>query len=190
MLMRSFNKLLAAAAVVALLAPASAFASSISIAQQGTGLTNIVLPAAGPITIDVTLNADADGVSSLAFNLIGAPAASFTAFAIGPMTPLTPGSAGAGGVTGQDWGCFLAICATSQSGVVMSATFNIPQSGATIHIDPDFINSFFAFDNAGNDVAPTLLPNSVTVTVVPEPGTLMLLGSGLTGLLVFGRRKA
>jgi len=185
MLMRSFNKLLAAAAVVALLAPASAFASSISLAQQGTGLTNIVLLAAGPITIDVTLNADADGVAILAFDVVGAPGVSATPFALGPLSPLTPPAPGPTGVTSQDWGCFIAICATSTSGVVLTATFNVPQSGAVLTI----ANPYFA-NNANDDTGSFTSLGSVTVTVVPEPGTLMLLGSGLTGLLVFGRRKA
>jgi len=47
------------------------------------------------------------------------------------------------------------------------------------------VAAYVSFRNVGEAVSPTFL----ILTYAPEPGTLMLLGAGIAGLVAVGRRK-
>lgn len=74
-----------------------------------------------------------------------------------------------------------------------SQTFTLPWAQsfttftANLHFDaPQTIS--LEFENLSNDYIGALLDN-VEVTPVPEPGTVMLLGAGLFGLAIYGKRR-
>ena len=57
-------------------------------------------------------------------------------------------------------------------------------SGSVRLVTPIFIST----NIAGSSVIPAF--GFLTLHFVPEPGTLVLLGSGIAGLVAFGRRRA
>ena len=95
---------------------------------------------------------------------------------------------------GQYWFAVVPVCDTCDGRSFNSNTFGLNSVG-TSDLNLEYANSaYFGWDftNANNTNPPYVFPtfsNGVYVSDVPEPGSLMLLGSGILGGLGVVRRK-
>lgn len=77
-----------------------------------------------------------------------------------------------------------------------SGTFNLADitfTGIAEGVSDIFLNPLFMSDSDFNELSPDTIndatANVVSAAVVPEPGTVILLGAGLAGLAVWRRRR-
>ncbi len=95
---------------------------------------------------------------------------------------------------GQYWFAVVPVCDTCDGRSFNSNTFGLNSVG-TSDLNLEYANSAYFgwnFTNANNANPPYVFPafsNGVYVSDVPEPGSLMLLGSGILGGLGVLRRK-
>ena len=188
---------IASAIVVLGLTTAGAHASLIA---YGLTYTLSESATANPFTDQFTLNiagingpSDTEGgrygVQSFALNT---PSNFASAAAPSGFTELS-GGLNANGCNGKgDFYCFMAE--TTPTGPVLPANtsinyvFNVTLSSGTFSgYSPDFKINWDGTKNHYDLISETLTPTSGTP--VPEPGSLLLLGTGLVGLGLVGRRK-
>jgi len=135
----------------------------------GTAGTGTFAAMAGYLTITHTTGGAITPVV-IGFNAGGGPNGSFSPAALGLTGLALPGNAGV-----TPWSGNVAIDVAS---IVANAT------RAVLTLD----NDLYAYSEDGTDA--TLTKNSVVVSVVPEPGTLALLGGGLLALAIRGRGRS
>ena len=198
--MRLFTSLIAAVATV-LVAGAASAALNVSATQSGTGTYNsgdvitidIQLTTTGPEAValglraanydpNILTNATATVVPAVIFDF--GPGSGFG----GLNQTATPGEQAPGGPRpGWSVNLFQAVslaAAASAGPANFQVTF-IGQPGTT-SIDIGALSEYGDVYGGGDNVANNV---SLSITVIPEPGTALLMGLGLAGLTVAGRKE-
>jgi hypothetical protein len=197
------------AALVSMLGIASAAQSAVIIDFTSGGSSSIVASASSSITVDVFLTAtgatrvngytfsvsydsDVDGANSLVNFPTHAASASWTSG--GPGLSFDGGDGVIGSVMSVSTIFTPAADITAADGTVFigSIKFHVTNAVSTDGIDIDgcFNCDVYPIDfiSGAGDLTTTF--NGLAVNVVPEPTTASLLGLGLLGLTVAGRRRS
>lgn len=109
---------------------------------------------------------------------------------------LVPGGIDAGGCSGTgggfdcaDWVAVGAGIPIGFNGGILSWTFNQTINNGILFTDPLTSSIKARYVNSNGRKVGALVSENITLQQVPEPSTLHLLGSGLLGLVYFGRKR-
>ena len=155
--------------IAAVLAPRFSHAATIEASSLEVGL--------GVSVIDLILDPETASAGGWLVVLNG------TGLTIDSIAVVTPAGTDCGGLTSA--ASFDGQCASmplDSAAVVARVTIDATSVGGTLSLVSGYITDFNTFD----DIA--FVPG-VLVTVIPEPGTALLLMGGLTGLAMAGRRR-
>jgi len=158
-----------------------------------TAMVSLTADAAGVSSYGISLRFDSDFGDELNFVSVTELLTSPFAFNLTPGCDSTQESAGAQG--GHVFTCEAATLGTGLTSgasadifeIVFAVTGNVATDG--FDIQTGVFNTGFdgVFGNAGGSLSPTFGGASVN-TIIPEPNTVLLLGLGLIGLAVNGRK--
>lgn len=171
---------LAAALAVGLMVASGASAAPI-FSDDNTGVTTIKALGSGAYVVDIWLDVDGNAVSAAGVVVNTTGGISFTANVTcvvgGCASSQTPGFPNSGP---QSASVNFNVDQTTDF-LLASFTINVGASAGTMTVDGYWDDASFNSN---------VLPTFTLVQSIPEPGTLLLLGSGLVGLTLVGRRRA
>lgn len=196
------KKLLFATLMLVLLCAGTAFADTYTLNQSaccGSGPFGTITVTQGvdPQTVQITLvmnspigNVDTGAHWTLSFNIAGDPAVT--------MNLPTGYSRGTDNAANAPYGTFMYtvacdVCGNGSTNPQNGFTFTVTLTGAGTLSPSDFVGNgqgvYFAVDVYDPSIPATGVVATGGTPEVPEPGSLMLLGSGLLGAGGFLRRR-